>query len=525
MKFRSVIRCVFLSLVLTGMFVPEPYISVNAQKNTSNKTRRSKSRKSNTNSSGSKVQSSAKSSGETSADVRKKQEATQKEIQQTEEQIKENEKSVRNSLRELSKIEEDITVSKKKISNLSSQINTLNNRISKLEQDISSDEAELARLREEYLKAIKKMRVAGKNNSDLAFIFSSSSFNQAVRRMRYLKEFSEWKDRQSDAISSTIASLKKEKEGLAKTQEQHARALSLQKSEQSKLESQYAQQNSIVVSLKKNGEALHAHLSKKQAEANELKNRISSLIAEEQRKAAEERERQEAAKRAEQERLALEEKQRKLDEENRKKAEETKKNTKETKGEKEIKKEESQSSNPSYADARKRKPRSQQDSKSSSTTETSSKSVSKIATVNENSQENSFAGMKGRLPSPVNGSIKVTSRFGTQTLPDLPDVVYDNPGIDAEVAAGASAQAVYEGKVSGIYMLPGYNTVVIVNHGNYYTVYGNLSSPAVKVGDKVNAGQKIGTVVLDEDDLSHGSIHFEVWKNREKLNPLEWIRI
>ncbi len=132
--------------------------------------------------------------------------------------------------------------------------------------------------------------------------------------------------------------------------------------------------------------------------------------------------------------------------------------------------------------------------------------------------------MKGNLPRPVSGSFKVTSRFGRQSLPELPDIVYDNPGIDAEVASGASALAVYGGKVSGVYMIPGYNTVVIVNHGSYYTVYGNISSPAVKVGDQVKAGQGLGSLAPDEDNHSRSSIHFEVWRNREKLNPLEWIR-
>ena len=161
-----------------------------------------------------------------------------------------------------------------------------------------------------------------------------------------------------------------------------------------------------------------------------------------------------------------------------------------------------------YADARKRTPRSNN-------------------TVNVSSAQSgatSFEGMKGKLPYPVAGPFRLTSRFGQQTLPDLPDVMYDNPGIDAEVNRGASAIAVYEGKVSGVYMIPGYNTVVIVNHGNYYTVYGNISSPSVKVGDMVSVGQGLGLLAAQEDDDTHGSIHFEVWRNREKLNPQEWLK-
>ena len=132
--------------------------------------------------------------------------------------------------------------------------------------------------------------------------------------------------------------------------------------------------------------------------------------------------------------------------------------------------------------------------------------------------------MKGSLPRPVAGSFKVTSRFGKHSLPDLPDVTYDNPGIDAEVSAGAAAQAVYGGKVSGVYMIPGYSTVVIVSHGGYYTVYGNIASASVKVGDVVKQGQSLGRLAHDEENPSHSLIHFEVWKNRDKMDPLGWIR-
>lgn len=132
--------------------------------------------------------------------------------------------------------------------------------------------------------------------------------------------------------------------------------------------------------------------------------------------------------------------------------------------------------------------------------------------------------MRGSLPRPVSGTFTVTSQFGKHALPDLPDVTYDNPGIDARVAAGASAQAVFGGTVSGVYMIPGFSTVVIVNHGDYYTVYGNLASASVKVGDRVKQGHALGNVATDPDNPGHSEIHFEVWKGKEKLNPQSWIR-
>ena len=424
---------------------------------------------------------------ETSADVKRRQEATQKEIRLTEEQIKENERSVKAGLSALGKLEGDISTSKNKIAATTKQINTLNGQISGLEKSITANEAELEKMRWEYLKALKKMRLSRKKNSGLAFIFASENFNQALRRMRYLKQFSQWKDRQTAAIGSKNAQLMSEKESLGKAKSEHDAALKRQQAEQAALSRQYAQQDALVADLKKNGIALKSHLSKKQAEANELRNRIAALIAEEERKAAEERARQEAAKKAEEERLAREAAAKAAAE---KAGEEKKKAPVE------------------YAGARKHTPRGG---------ETSSKPASSLGNGN-------FGGMKGSLPKPVSGAFRVTSRFGRQSLPDLPDVMYDNPGIDAEVSPGASALAVYGGKVSGVYMLPGYNTVVIVNHGNYYTVYGNITAASVKVGDNVTAGQGLGRLAADEDDSSHSSIHFEVWRNREKLNPLDWIK-
>lgn len=499
------------------------------------------------------TKSDVKRRKETSSDVKRRAAATQKEIKLTEEQIKENDRSVRKGLNELGKLETEIATSKVRIKETSGRINYLTGKIDSLESDIASNEKELLKLRTEYLKAVKKMRVARKNNSDLAFIFASENFSQALRRMRYLRQFSSWKDRQSAAIGGKTKELKTQKELLAQTRTQQSEALRRQKSDEQTLRQQHTRQDAIVAELRKNGAALKTHLGKKQAEANQLRNRIAALIVEEERRAAEERARKEAERKAEEERLAREqaereriqreesERQARLLAESKeagekpgKKAEKSKDVAKaekeaEKRAEKARKKEEKKSkdsgkksdskvTDKNYADARKRRPRSQRSGQTSGSGSLAS------ANLKTSTSAGNFAAMKGSLPKPASGSFKVVSRFGRQSLPNLPDVVYDNPGIDAEVSSGSSALAVYNGKVSGVYMLPGYHTVVIVNHGNYYTVYGNIVSPAVKVGDQVRAGQGLGQLAPDEEDSSRSSIHFEVWRNREKLNPLEWIR-
>ena len=151
------------------------------------------------------------------------------------------------------------------------------------------------------------------------------------------------------------------------------------------------------------------------------------------------------------------------------------------------------------------------------------KVVEKTA-VKETVPKVSFASLRGKLPRPVDGSWRVTNPFGRHAMPEMPEIEYDNPGIDAEVAKGTSVKAVCGGKVSGVYKLAGYGNVVIVNHGDYYTVYGNLGSTNVSVGTQVGSGTALGTAGSDPDDPRRGSVHFEVWKGREKQNPSAWIR-
>lgn len=520
-----------------------------------------------------KSRSSAKSGKkkETAADVRRRQEATQKEIRLTQQQIKENDIAVKKSLNELGKLEGDINESKRKVAEAGSKVNALQKQITGLQAQIADGEKNLAGLRAEYLKAVRKMRAKRREKSILAFIFSSESFNEAMRRMRYLKQFSEWRERQTKEISAKVALLKKQSDRLAQTKTMHDRALASQVKARNDLQAQYVRQDAIVVELKKNGQALNSHLAKKQAEVNVLKGRVAALIAEEQRKAEAERKARERAEaervareKAEAERLAREEREReRLIAENAAKEKEEKetpagsseKREDVRKKENTVKKKDTPrkeaESKPSgtkkrqpapkpkqsetkkkendvtYADARRRRPKSAKASPSATAGKSTTSSASNAGSVSSApapSKSGGFESMKGSLPRPVAGSFKVTSRFGKHSLPDLPDVTYDNPGIDAEVSAGAAAQAVYGGKVSGVYMIPGYSTVVIVSHGGYYTVYGNIASASVKVGDVVKQGQSLGRLAPDEENPSHSLIHFEVWKNRDKMDPLGWIR-
>ncbi|MDE6023636.1 MAG: M23 family metallopeptidase, partial [Muribaculaceae bacterium] len=181
---------------------------------------------------------------------------------------------------------------------------------------------------------------------------------------------------------------------------------------------------------------------------------------------------------------------------------------------------------------KKKKQVEQTDKRTDKTKESGNKQVDKQEEVRKEDEKHidvplegsAFANLRGRLPRPVDGPWRITNAFGRHSMPELPEVVYDNPGIDSEVTIDTPVKSVCAGKVSGVYKVAGYGTVVIVNHGEYYTVYGNLSSANVAVGTQVSTGSKVGNAGHDPDDSRRGSVHFEVWKGREKQNPSAWIR-
>ena len=131
-----------------------------------------------------------------------------------------------------------------------------------------------------------------------------------------------------------------------------------------------------------------------------------------------------------------------------------------------------------------------------------------------------FSKNKGRLPWPVSGV--VVDRFGQHYHPVFTHVKLPfNNGVTIAVAKGAEVDVVFDGVVKQIVVMPGYNQCALVQHGNYFTFYCKLKSTAVKPGDKVRTGQKIGTV-----DTINGEtqLHFQVWQGNKPQNPESWLR-
>lgn len=132
-----------------------------------------------------------------------------------------------------------------------------------------------------------------------------------------------------------------------------------------------------------------------------------------------------------------------------------------------------------------------------------------------------FSKNKGKLPWPVNGSI--VGKFGKQFHPVFKNLQLPaNNGVDIAVAKGAEVKAVFDGVVKQVFVMPGYNQCVLVQHGkNYFTFYCKLGSAKVKAGNRVSTGDVIGSV---ETQSGANSFHFELWKDNVPQNPESWIR-
>ncbi len=132
-----------------------------------------------------------------------------------------------------------------------------------------------------------------------------------------------------------------------------------------------------------------------------------------------------------------------------------------------------------------------------------------------------FRANRGKLPWPVKRGI-VTRYFGKQPHPTLKRVQITNNGIDIQTGTDAEVRAVFGGEVVGRQFVPGYNYMVIIRHGDYYTVYSNLADVTVNKNDQVKTYQRIGTASVNKKEQV-AELHFEVWQDKQRLNPLKWI--
>ena len=132
-----------------------------------------------------------------------------------------------------------------------------------------------------------------------------------------------------------------------------------------------------------------------------------------------------------------------------------------------------------------------------------------------------FAKNKGKLPWPLKQGV-IIERFGVHNHPVYPNLkLPDNPGITFSTTKGADVYSVFDGEVRKIIVMPGYNQCVLVQHGEYFTLYCKLGKVSVKSGQKVKTGDKLGTL---ESDGNASALHFQLWKGTDKQDPEKWLK-
>lgn len=353
---------------------------------------------------------------------------------------------------------------------------TINNDVESIERELSSLGRQLTRLQRDLKDKKKKyessVQYLYKNRSieeKLMFIFSAKSLAQTYRRMRYVREYATYQRLQGEEVLKKQEQLNRKKAELQQVKAAKEGLLKEREEEKVKLEAQEKEQKLLVANLKKKQRGLQNELNKKRREANQLNARIDRLIAEEIEKA-----RKRAAEEARREAAA------------RKKA-----------GEK------------TATASTSAKPKAQP---------LDTYSMSKA----DRELSGNFANNRGKLPMPITGAYIITSHYGQYSVEGLRNVKLDNKGIDIQGKPGAQAHAIFNGKVAAVFKLNGLFNI-LVRHGNYISVYCNLSSASVKQGDDVTTKQTLGQIFSDGADNGRTVLHFQLRKEKEKLNPEPWL--
>lgn len=421
-----------------------------------------------------------------------------KEIKETTKKISENERQTRKQINQLNQISAQIQEKNDAINRLKLSIDSIDDSMGHLNDSIAVLEQNLSVLRDKYAEVLRSIRATRHSTSNVAFIFSANSFSDAYRRIRYLRQFATWQTSKTQELKQAITSIDDAKNELVQLHSQKTSSMQQVTSTQIALKNDQKQQSQVVADLNKERATLNAYLKKKRQEAKQLDDQLNKLIAQQQKEA--EKKRKEAERK-------------RKEQEKRKKEQEKALAQKRKKGNK-------ASSSTVKSEKKTEVPQAAQGEDLALNQPSKPKPIESI----ETSVSTDFERQKGLLPYPVDGRYRIVSKFGRQVHPQLRDIVTENPGIDIELLSGANAKAVFDGTVSAIFQNPGYHTIVMVRHGEYITIYANLSSINVRVEDKVKANQVIGTVYANPDDDNRRIIHFEVRKETKKLNPQQWIK-
>lgn len=451
----------------------------------------------------------------TTKDIQKLQNehaSLQKQIKDSEAQLRNTNRDVESQLANLAVITGRISTQKTYVSGIQAEVDTLTRNISILGNDLTRLEKELDDCKRKYSHASRYMYRTRLTQNKLMFIFSAKDFRQMYRRIRYAQEYTKYQRAQGLIIKNKEEAIVTKKDELQKSSSEKRKLVREGRKEQAVLEGQQRERQTVVDQLNKKKLQLQSTIANQQAQSRQLNNRIDQLVQIEIKKAEERR-------LAEERRKAEEKRKQQIAQSNaaKKEAEKNKTAT--------IRKANTtapaKNNAPATAKADTKKKGKETTPAKTSTAKTNDTPSGYTAPDNSNHKLSSnFAANQGKLPVPITGSYVISAHFGPYSPEGLAGVTLDNKGTDYSGRPGAQARCVFDGEVTSVFNLGG-TTNVIVRHGSYISVYCNLSSSNVHVGQKVTTRQILGPVARDAS--GNATLHFQLRKETAKLNPEGWI--
>lgn len=419
----------------------------------------------------------AQAQPQTREELEKQRNQLKKEIEETQNLLNQNKAQTKENLLQFNLINKKVNLQDRVIDNINKDLNILNNSMYTISRDIRRYDLLLDTLKQEYAKS---MVYAYKNRSNydfLNFIFSSASFNDAIKRISYLKSYRTYREMQGENIVRTQELRKKKILELSGAKVQKNQVLEVQSKEMEVLETQKKEKDQILAELQKQGKQLNKQIAAKQKQMQKVNIAIANAI-----KRAQEEARKEALAKAAAEKERL-----------RKEAE---KNAKTTVAEPKT---------------------------TTKTTTTTTKPVAakpqSVLLNDENIALNaSFEKNRGALPWPLDKGV-VLMHYGTNSLPS--GTIMDVTSVTISSDIGTAVKAVFDGTVTAVQPVEDM-TVVIVQHGRYFTTYSNLTGVTVQKGQNIKTGQTLGRVAANFDGV--GAIDFYISNETSNYDPEKWLR-
>lgn len=399
--------------------------------------------------------------------LERQRKAAMEEIQKTNKELNKISKDKSKKQKEVNLLKKKVGQRQKVINLLDAEIKALNGDIDSLQRQEKYLKGEEELRKEAYARSVVALQHRKSTTDPMLFVLSSEAFDQAVRRMRFVSQYALAHQQASAQLKETRLALEQTRFSIEANRNNKSTLLVQREKECNLLQQEQKQRISEVQQLQGKEKDLKALRRKQQQQIATLNKKIEQQIAfeiaEAERKAREEQERRarEAAARG---------------------------------GKAPIVEERKAATKGGYP-----------------------------MTAEERKLGGSFAQNKGNLPAPVNNNYQIVGRFGVQQHNQLSKVQTNNNGIDLEVPNGTSARAVFDGVVTSVFVIEGAKVAVIIRHGNYLTVYSNITNVVVKKGQKVKAHQPLGRVAVDSFS-NKAILNFQVWHERTKQNPSSWIR-